>query len=214
MAADRAWPRNSLAGSRRRHQRRKSACGSAIGRKSSVVQVLVRTKVESADRSVNEKGRRVKGGTFPGTWHRPSSRCKRGAVADFGRSCLPSRTSRLRRDQRCVVVERTATRRRGADVRPTAVRLAAKVLSGRKDLPNTVLSGRKDLPNTVLSGRWFTQDFLYRARAVIRCSRIRENSEAGHESTRSLTTSATRKSLTQTCVENKHWCISKLAQIV
>ena len=203
MAADRAWPRNSLAGSRRRHQRRKSACGSAIGRKSSVVQVLVRTKVESADRSVNEKGRRVKGGTFPGTWHRPSSRCKRGAVADFGRSCLPSRTSRLRRDQRCVVVERTATRRRGADVRPMAVRLAAKVLSGRKDLPNTVLSGR-----------WFTQDFLYLARAVMRCSRIRENSEAGHESTRSLTTSATRKSLTQTCVENKHWCISKLAQIV
>ena len=44
-------------------------------------------------------------------------------------------------------------RRRGADVRPIAVRLTAKVLSGRKDLPNTVLSGRKDLPNTVLSGR-------------------------------------------------------------
>ena len=69
----------------------------------------------------------------------------RRAVADFGRSCLPSRTSRPRRDQRPVVVERTATRRRGADVRPMAVRLTAKVLSGRKDLPNTVLSGRKDL---------------------------------------------------------------------
>ena len=87
MAADRAWPRNSLAGSRRRHQRRKSACGSAIGRKSSVVQVLVRTKVESADRSVNEKGRRVKGGTFPGTWHRPSSRCKRQSPISVGPAC-------------------------------------------------------------------------------------------------------------------------------
>ena len=31
------------------------------------------------------------------------------------------------------------------NVHPT-VRLSAKVLSGRKDLPNTVLSGSKDLP--------------------------------------------------------------------
>jgi len=33
------------------------------------------------------------------------------------------------------------------------VRLAAKVLSGGKDLQNAVLSGRKDLQNAVLSGR-------------------------------------------------------------
>ncbi len=53
-----------------------------------------------------------------------------------------------------VAVQRTATR---SDVKrmcaPLADRLTAKVLSGRKDLPDTVLSGRKDLPNTVLSGR-------------------------------------------------------------
>ncbi len=41
-----------------------------------------------------------------------------GAVAEFGRSCLPSRTSRPRRDRRRVAVEGTATRRHGADVRP------------------------------------------------------------------------------------------------
>ena len=53
------------------------------------------------------------------------------AVAESGRSCLPSRTSRPRRDQRRVVVERMATQRRGADVRPMAVRLTAK----RKSFP-------------------------------------------------------------------------------
>ena len=56
------------------------------------------------------------------------------------------------RDQRPDEVESRATRQRGTHVRPKAVRRAAKVLSGRKDLPNAVLSGRKDLPKTVLSG--------------------------------------------------------------
>ena len=74
-------------------------------------------------------------------------------VADFGRSSLPRRTSRLAATSDQTRWKVRATRRRGADVRPTAVRLAAKVLSGRKDLQNTVLSGRKDLQNTVLSGR-------------------------------------------------------------
>ncbi len=51
--------------------------------------------------------------------------------AKNARCRMPSRTSRPRRYQRRVAVERTATRRRGADVRPMAVRLAAEVLSGR-----------------------------------------------------------------------------------
>ena len=74
-------------------------------------------------------------------------------VADFGRSSLPRRTSRLAATSDQTRWKVRATRRRGADVRPTAVRLAAKVLSGRKDLQSTVLSGRKDLQSTVLSGR-------------------------------------------------------------
>ena len=42
---------------------------------------------------------------------------------------------------------------------------------------------------------------LYLARAAMSCSRIRQNSEPDHDSTRSLTTSATRKCLTQTHAE-------------
>ncbi len=66
-----------------------------------------------------------------------------GPVAEFGRSSLPRRTSRHAATTRPDEVERRATLRRGADVRTPAVRLAAKVRSGRKDLLNAVLSGRK-----------------------------------------------------------------------
>ena len=91
-------------------------------------------------------------------------------VADFGRSSLPRRTSRLAATSDQTRWKVRATRRRGADVRPTAVRLAAKVLSGRKDLQSTVLSGRKDLQNTVLSGRKDLQNTVLSGRKSQRTS--------------------------------------------
>ena len=62
------------------------------------------------------------------------------------------------------------------------------------------ISGRIDAIRTDAD----CESSLYRTRAGMTCCRIRQNSDADHNSNRSLTTSATRKSPTQTCVEYRH----------